>query len=262
MNPRSARTRAELARPLDHRLKVYCLAAAASGVSLMALSEPAAQAEIVYTPAQARVPFQQWYKVDLNHDGIPDISFILTSSTNKVIDRALTARPAQSQGAIIGYAGLFFPYASALPKGAPISAAAPFAGGDQIMDRTEINHYDASFTFSAGAWRKAKGLYLGVKFIIDGAVHYGWIRLSVAAPHKLNAVITGYAYETIADRPISAGQASGRGRAAPDPASLETAGPTQSRPTVSTANALNCVAQPAPLGVLALGSAGLTLWRR
>ncbi|MFZ0416509.1 MAG: hypothetical protein WAM04_00275 [Candidatus Sulfotelmatobacter sp.] len=251
--PRSV---AKLPPSLDRRLKTYCVAAGAAGVSVLALSEPAAQAEVIYTPAHGPIAFERWSKVDLNHDGVPDVSFFLSSSNYKVVDRALAARPARSQGGIIGYAGAFFPYASALPKGATIGPVRAFVGGSQIMDRTEINHYDASFTFSAGAWVKAKGLYLGVKFTVNGATHYGWIRLSVGAPRKLEAIITGYAYETVADQPILAGQTSEEVSELPASANLEMAPETSpSHPSVS--NVFPADARPMSLGMLALGIDGL-----
>jgi hypothetical protein len=190
----------------ERRLKAYCMAAGAAGVSALAMKS-AAEAEVIYTPAQGHITFERWSKIDLNHDGIFDASFLLSSSNYKVIDRALIVRPSPG-GGIIGYKGLFFPYASAFRGGVPIGPKAAFLSDEPFLCRTEIDHYNASFTFSAGAWRNSRGLYLGVKFLIGGETHYGWIRLSVSAPRKLEGIVTGYAYETIADQPILAGQTS------------------------------------------------------
>jgi hypothetical protein len=109
----------------------------------------------------------------------------------------------------MGYVGESLNLASALRGGAVIGSKRTFFGGNPLMAFTQINHYDGSSTISTGAWRNVKGRYLGVKFNIDGAVHYGWVRLTVGVAEKLNAIVTGYAYETVANQPIRAGQTAG-----------------------------------------------------
>jgi hypothetical protein len=233
-----SRTLVNLSPSFDQRLKAYCIAAGTAGVSMLALNS-AANAEVVYTPSYGHIAFERWSKIDFNHDGIPDVSFFLSSSNYKVIDRALAGRPSPG-GGIIGYKGQFFSYASAFKAGAVIGSKGNFIGAEPLLCRTEINHYDGYSTFSAGAWRNSRGRYLGVRFLINGEIHYGWIRLSVSAPRKLEAVVTGYAYETVANQPIRAGQTSG-----------EFSGSTQEtgeRPVDS--------APIQSLGILALGANG------
>lgn len=69
-----------------------------------------------------------------------------------------------------------------------------------------------------GAWvGTGKGVtdrYLGLKFVVRGEVHYGWARLSVTLGHyrqfdDVSGTLTGYAYETVPDKPIIAGQITG-----------------------------------------------------
>lgn len=69
-----------------------------------------------------------------------------------------------------------------------------------------------------GPWvGKGKGVsdrYLGLKFVVGGEVHYGWARLSVTLGHHrqfddVSGTLTGYAYETAPDKPITAGQITG-----------------------------------------------------
>jgi hypothetical protein len=73
---------------------------------------------------------------------------------------------------------------------------------------------------SFGPWgkgRKSTGPYLGFKFLIDGEVHYGWARVNVKSTFlDLSATITGYAYETVANRPILTGFTSGGVEASSD----------------------------------------------
>ena len=59
-----------------------------------------------------------------------------------------------------------------------------------------------------------KNRYLGLKFAIKGKTHYGWARLNVSmtGPLQVNitATLTGYAYETIPNKPIITGKTHGR----------------------------------------------------
>jgi hypothetical protein len=94
--------------------------------------------------------------------------------------------------------------------------------------------------------------YLGLQFIIHGRIHYGWARLSVERAN-LTATLTGYAYETIPNKPIIAGKTKG----VADEWAEEDFGPGASliAPVADTL-------QPASLGMLALGAQGVPLWRR
>jgi len=56
---------------------------------------------------------------------------------------------------------------------------------------------------------------MGIRFKIKGKSHFGWARLSVTeaaigpAYHRIYATLTGYAYETIPNKPIIAGRTHG-----------------------------------------------------
>jgi hypothetical protein len=88
-----------------------------------------------------------------------------------------------------------------------------------------------------------------LKFEVGGQKHYGWAELSIALNKHgtITAKIEGYAYETIPNKPIIAGKTSG-----PE----GTSGVEQLNPASLAAP------QPASLAVLALGSPGLSIWRR
>jgi hypothetical protein len=56
---------------------------------------------------------------------------------------------------------------------------------------------------------------LGLKFVIHGKIHYGWARVSVTLAHQrqyddVSGTLTGYAYETIPNKPIIAGKTKGQ----------------------------------------------------
>jgi hypothetical protein len=93
--------------------------------------------------------------------------------------------------------------------------------------------------FSVGQWHNVKTRYLGLAFSIQGQIHYGWARLNVSQKDcVITAVLTGYAYETIPNKPVITGK---------------TSGPSE----VSATERI----QPT-LGLLAKGSIGLDPWRQ
>jgi hypothetical protein len=100
-------------------------------------------------------------------------------------------------------------------------------------------------TYFHGPWANAKNRYAGVKFLVGGATHYGWVRMSVGNWHKGRKVtITGYAYETTPNKTIVEGHISG---------------PAE-RSRLDSSDRL--VSRPVTLGMLALGAEGLNIWRR
>jgi hypothetical protein len=100
-----------------------------------------------------------------------------------------------------------------------------------------------------GSWVNVNNRYLGVKFEIKGQTHFGWVRLNVQVqvPQIIIATLTGYAYETVANKPITAGKTKG-------PENTSTEEPTESLTAPSR--------EPLTLGMLALGARGLSIWRR
>src|SRR5262249_44897796 len=64
------------AEEIGHRLGLYCLAAAASGVSVLALSQPA-HASIVVTTTNTTVGLGSPGFIDMNGDGKNDFEFFI-----------------------------------------------------------------------------------------------------------------------------------------------------------------------------------------
>ena len=75
-----------------------------------------------------------------------------------------------------------------------------------------------------GQWLDTKNRYLGLQFVINGQVHYGWARLNVTFPPRpsrgIFAILTGYAYETDPNKPIITGKTKGPDVITLDPATL------------------------------------------
>ena len=233
-----------LDRGLEKRLSIYATAAAAAGVGMLALAAPA-QAEIVFTPANLRIPQTVegvGVKIDLNHDGSNDFSLWIWSYADfgpAYIDLFLWAKNL-ANGPVETRPG----FAARLDSGASIGSSQKFVQANQlfgvpILDM-KVNDTGAMTSFCFGPWAKpSKDGFLGVVFEISGEKHYGWIRLTTGAcvgGKRLEAIITGYAYNDEAGQPIIAGE--------------------------GIPGSVTNRAASATLGQLALGSLGLPLWRR
>lgn len=247
---RSPRQHCILSPPLQQRLNSYALAASAAGVGVLAVAQPAA-AKIVYTSAHAVITRDHSVALDLNHDGKRDFTFhetlITTTSVDEDHSLILSVRPARQGNEIWGKAQ----QASALRAGVQVGPKGQFSVSKKTM---AVDYYADGTGGSgtcAGQWNNLKNRYLGLKFTINGSIHFGWARLNVTCTtmygnHKVTGVLTGYAYETIPDKPIITGKTRGPDDDdQPAPASLETH-----------------TSEPTMLGALALGAPGLAIWRR
>jgi hypothetical protein len=254
---RQSRRRVRLAAGMEKSLSAYASAAIASGVSLLALTN-SAEAKIVYTPTDTNIPIDNadYVPLDLNHDGIVDFLFrnldyngsadslavgcglIRVSSGNS------TCRYQRNQ--IWGRGGRF---ASALRGGFAVGTNKSYfqQGGEPkgqpgrlaemaIVFGSIFGAY--SYSGTGGQWMYTKNRYLGLKFIIGGQIHYGWARLNVIKGPVFQATLTGYAYETIPNKPIITGKTTG-----PDVITLEP------------------VIEASTLGHLAQGASGISAWR-
>lgn len=202
---RSSSDRQPLNPRLDKMIATYATTASAVGVALLAAAQPA-EAKVVYT--QARVSIGGRYNLDLNHDGIVDFSIGFCSC--QPYGTEVTINSGNVGNMVIRLPGVGFSYsAAALKSGGPIGPKQLFRsayqdGGLQLgaaigTESGKINSY--------GPWPGMTGRYLGLKFMINGEAHYGWARMTVGKQLS-HVVLTGYAYETIANKPIKAGQTS------------------------------------------------------
>jgi hypothetical protein len=216
MKSRSTKTPSTLPDSVHERLNKYALAASAAGVSILALGQ-SAEARVVYTPTHRWLPLNQYHHLDLNHDGVNDFRFILTSSIRSSgFARGLTVEQvatSQVQNAIYSVSSQHVLCAAALPKGTKVGPKSPgFRGQMKAAFMFQIaSNPDCTSYWKFGPWMNVKGqAYLGVKFAIKGQVHYGWARLGHISHNKPpKAELTGYAYETIPNKPIITGKTKG-----------------------------------------------------
>ena len=121
--------------------------------------------------------------------------------------------------------GYFGVYASALLRGAKIGPSAHFAsstrsGGVTIEGSNQCQMYcNGKYgRYFYGQWGgNHPNRFLGVKFQIKGATHYGWVRITVttSASQHLSAEITEYGYETVANKLVLAGEKSSTANSIP-----------------------------------------------
>jgi hypothetical protein len=239
-----------LSTSLRRQLDMYGMAAAATGMSLAALSSPA-NAEVVYTAAHQEIG-SKGIVIDFNHSGHGDVE--IAANRNFFGDgRALVAYSHESNRAFgDAHNGNFV---SMLPVGytvGPNSAKFKLGVASSVYPKNKkFLYYCQAGSGGAscdGPWYQTGGTaasYVGFQFLIEGQIHYGWVRLRLEVTGRnfqTKVYLTGYAYESVANKPIVTGKTSG----AVEGTSDESAAPTTPRAT---------------LGILSAGSAALPLWR-
>ncbi len=231
---------------IEKRLAMYA-AAAAGATGALVLAAPA-EAKVIYTPVHVVLTTVGHgscslgscsYKVDLNHDGIDDFKLFAGNDFFQSGNRAFASCfPGTAASNMVW--GSHSGSASALRQGVRIGLRGPFSRRIEFMG--SVTYFtSARHAGFHGPWvNGGKGVtdrYLGLKFVINGKVHYGWARLNVKVRDKyivsMTATLTGYAYETVPNRAIIAGKTKG----------------------------VQVVAENATLGHLAMGASALTGWR-
>jgi hypothetical protein len=187
---------------LNKTLAAYMLAAGAAGVGILASALPA-QARVVYTPADRKIDPNVGLSLDLTNHGVTEFVFSnYYSITSSILN--LSVGPVNPSNQIFSTGGNGHSiFAANIPAGLEIS---PDGNFKQKGSKGMANGFGTQ-PVCQGPWVHANERYLGLKFIINGKVHFGWARLNVDCvyPNPVNAVLTGYAYETLPDKPIVAG---------------------------------------------------------
>lgn len=221
---------------LDRALVAYMAVAGA------ALFTSSAQAKVVYTPANSQTTYGS-IPIDLNNDGV--IDFTISIQGGFFHSEWAFVKPQATGNAVLGAktrgvaAGFF---------GVPVGPGEKFLTNTFYsygMLMADAGMYGGSSWFN-GPFANATNRYIGMKFLINGTVHYGWARVNVGNYLKGGELqLTGYAYETTPQTKIVEGNVSGPEKASNDPATL-----------------LAPATQPSNLGLLARGADGLAIWRR
>lgn len=204
-----------------------------AGLGMLLMAQPSS-ADIIYTPAHVGIHPGGSFPININHDGINDFRLFDKPLVFTYGTLSVKGRPPGNDFLISGSSG--FTYVTPLKSGAVIGKSARFGfGNDGLLQRN-----CGTACTRRGLWGGVDKGYLGLEFEINGQEHFGWVRLEdVSGFFPYYALLTGYAYNTVAGQQILAGQTR-----EPD-GELTTATP-----------------EPGTLGLLALGSLGLAYWRR
>lgn len=215
----------------EKKLMGYVALASASGVAILALAQ-SSEAKVIYTAAHQKLPLNTDYSLDVNGDGIADFTLFASSilggarpkgktyTFNSDAELAIFAVTKSNQ--VWGARAAV----SALPSGVKVGASGKFGTSNFILGGVFATDSEPPTYY--GPWAPQAGNvkehYVGLKFVIDGEIHYGWARLNaqIRQPLKGNvqAVLTGYAYETVANASIITGEISGPNVAETGPATL------------------------------------------
>ena len=204
---------------LDHRLLLYALAAG----SALACCIPT-QAEVVFTPRNAVLEGTRGtLAIDLDNDGTTDFTLVIKnvrSFSGYQIVPGLGVygnQPSDQIGAARGG----FAY--------PLTKKTRISGGQRFQASASME----TFFGYVGLWPNVVNRFLGVRFMINGEVHYGWIGFRKVNDgfHNFGAYLGGCAYETNPDTAIGAGD-------------------------MGTGNALTGSIHPTSLEILAAGHTG------
>jgi len=233
-----------LPESLDKRLLAYALAAGAG----LAAAPELAQASIIYTnpdPDITKFNSNDFIDIDLNNDGTADARVTITKFYPYFDAAGVDVRVegnAQPTG-VIGGPGV----ANALLAGDPIGVAQSFQGisaSSRVM--ASAYSYEGNSYPYYGDFANAGDRFLGLRFQINGADHFGWAQFNVTVSAASNGetfaearvALLDYAYENCAAEGIQAGATPPGGASCP-----------------------SGVPMPPALALVALGAGGLALWR-
>lgn len=212
-------SRHQLSQPAVERLAMYALAATAAGVTVAATT-PSAEAKVIFTPTNAKIAQNTAFPLDLNQDGVTDFKLISNWDYGRGTRCSLSVEPPSTENRIWGNQVINIVGARetkigalALPSGVSIG---PNNGADQHPGVKLMAQYfnvigtgDGTYRTFFGDWANGgegvKNRFLGLAFKIDGQTHFGWARLTVYTHYQCSGVLTGYAYETIPNKPIVTG---------------------------------------------------------
>jgi len=165
---------------------------------------PKANAQIVYTDVDPdEVLAGTSFDIDFDGDGIVDAQLSQSgiSTSGFVIGVAYLNIPAGN--AAIGSNGSATATNTAYPS--VLASGAAIAPGDSHFNEQTAQVLGAGINGLPyfGQWDNQAG-YVGIRFDIGGETHYGWVELAVSAGSQ-SVTVKSYAYETIPDMAINAG---------------------------------------------------------
>jgi hypothetical protein len=220
---------------LDKRLLAYTLA----GSGVFAFS-PCAHAQIVYTPTDITIAEGSTLQIDLNNDGTYDFNIVNTHATfcdtdgggrsnctfygeQDLMQVNAKGDPADAGAWRIGNKAI------ALSKGRTIGPPGhnPWAPVNSkslnmaCVSRSSSARGTFTHQNATGNFVNVTNKYLGLRFVFDSQVHYGWASFVVSSVtgftnFGITATLDGYAYQASPNTAILAGDTGMAADAQPD----------------------------------------------
>lgn len=255
---RRSHTAARIDPPLLAQLNSYRVAASAAGVAIIACACPAEAAPIC---GKIALNFSDTGSYSFNPANQPISPFIvaqtynnLSSHSHSVELRGFFTPNAPSAQAVLGTSGS----PANLNAGAIVGSTAKFGKGNSYGKVFQFQY----FSGVTGPFRSGHPGFVGFKFSQGGHTHYGWLRLMVNLRSQTNYYpfmsISGYGYESSPNTAIAAGSC---GTSAASPVRTVTSDLRMAEAVPTLPSAESGRVTPVSLGILALGSEGLLLWR-
>jgi|HubBroStandDraft_6_1064221.scaffolds.fasta_scaffold32270_2 hypothetical protein len=247
---------AKLPEPLERRLNAYALAAGAAGVAALACTQPAEAAPVCKTLSDA---LRGSYSASFNPAGqaLPPFQAAQTTYWSGTTygqyfwwNRGFLTPNSRNANVMLGSNG----YPASVPQGGSIGPGGKFGkGGSYGLLFSYGRGTRFSSKYGGGTKKKHRGNlvfskgenYFGFEFSLGGKTHYGWLRVHVTfqgGGQTRTQTIThldAYGYENTPDTAIAAGSCL-------NAAEIDSSAGTQK----------------GSLGLLALGSEGLSLRRK
>ena len=196
--------------------KLYaCLPIGMAFIVTAMLFSASANAQIVYTDVNPDTimscpnnPCNKSYSLDLNNDGTVDFTLrtvynILTCSGQNFISTKSVSILSQSGN--LAASNMLFANSS-------IGSSLSFSTNSVTLRSIVTGSIGPGCTGSlgtTGSWINTSDYYLGLQFALGSNTYYGWVRLNVVVASSSSTVsctVKDYAYNTIPNQPILAGQ--------------------------------------------------------
>jgi len=188
------------------------------GCALLTIAAQPAAAKIIYTPVNTTLTGGGHIKINLNHDGIRDFDIQAAVSgfacgLGHGLHGVVTVTPMTGDGVLANGTN-----AAALAGGISVGPTGTYSNSQSLMTNFFLSR-GCGGAYQSGSWCHLMspysclgGGYLGLRFLLNGQMHYGWANVGVRGSlvnGGLSVTLISFAYETIAGRGIVTGQTSG-----------------------------------------------------
>jgi hypothetical protein len=173
-------------------------------MSAAILGVASANGQIVFTDIDdvAMSPGDPAVNIDFDENGSIDFSlqnFDATGGAGAVIFPGVNGSTVSNS--FVGFANGNFQYPSNLAEGDVIDATASTTAA---ATRADLNFYSCAYSGSQFCGGNTDA-YIGLVFNLDGASHYGWVKIDLTAD-ATTYTVKSYAFNSVAGEAISAGQ--------------------------------------------------------